>query len=111
MKVLLALVVLVFVAAVVAGAQYNARRWRPTTVMDVRATPDALRLDLSLATCNAEHRHAVEETATEVRITVEHRHATRDDCADAILVALRQPLGSRAVIDDRTDAAIPVVGP
>jgi hypothetical protein len=66
-------------------------------------------LELSFDTCNADLSFTLEETANEVRIAVRQENdEPENDCADALIVDLAQPLGDRAVVDESTGAAVDV---
>ena len=98
----IALGVLLAVAAVVGGWSAWHARWRSTRIVEVSRTSDPARFSLGLATCNAEHRLRVDEDRTSVRIFVEHRRGTRDDCADGLPLGLSAPLGDRRLLDGRS---------
>lgn len=107
-RILIALALVALVALPVAAFRWNGNRWRDTPISGYRVASDPLRLELSLPTCNAEHRISVEETRTEIRLHAEHRNATTQDCADGLFVALIQPIGDRTIIDEGTDSPVPV---
>lgn len=71
---------------------------------------DEQRLSLGVDTCNADHRVDVEETATEVTVTVTARNDTSDDCQDGLEVRLREPLDGRSLIDGESGQLVHVAG-
>lgn len=71
---------------------------------------DEQRLGLEVQTCNADHRVDVEETDTEVTVTITARNDTRDDCQDVVEVRLQAPLAGRPLIDAATGQVINVDG-
>lgn len=57
-------------------------------------------LQLVVDTCHGDPRATVEETDDEVTVTVvSTRHDPGDACQDVVEVTLREPLGSRTLID------------
>ncbi len=77
------------------GFRFDERSFEPEAVLDDRPA-----VALYTGTCNAEIRVAdLIETATEVRIGIEIRRNTDDDCADALEVELIDPLGDRVLVD------------
>lgn len=69
-------------------------------------------LSVALSYCGATYASGVVETETEVSvwiypITPIHRGGIQPACADGVEIQLREPLGSRTVIDGRTGNPIP----
>jgi hypothetical protein len=91
-------VVVVVLVMAIAWSRWQ-HRWRATPITSAALTEDPSRLLLELPTCNADHRQRVEESRTTVRVFVEHRRATTDDCADGLAVALGNSLGDRKLFD------------
>lgn len=88
------------VAGIAAGGFWyvSTSGYEPTSflVQDV----DGAVLGLRVGTCNADVRLAnLVEADSEVRILVETRRRTDDDCADWLSVVLSEPIGDRAVVD------------
>ncbi len=77
------------------GFRFDERSFEPEWVVD-----DPPAVGLYLGTCNAEIRVAeLVETTREVRIGVEIRRNTDDDCADQFTVELSEPLSDRVLVD------------
>ena len=88
-------------------------------VLEATTSSDGNVLGLIVGSCNASPTVEVVETAEEVRIEVEADDPgmNRDDCLDSVAACLDQPLGERALVDDksgdvvsvevRNDAALP----
>ena len=72
-------------------------------IAEVGGEPGSARLGLGVASCNADPRVEVEETATQVRLGAFIRRpgllAAQDDCRDSVAVTLRSPLDGRVVVD------------
>ena len=72
------------------------------------STASALLLDV--ASCNGRHSYLLDETdPATIRIAVRTTDAPHgDECADALLVRLQQPLGDRRVVDLVSDEQVVV---
>lgn len=67
-------------------------------------------LEVIVNSCNADHTIEIEETASQVVITVTVRNDnTNLDCQDPVMVTLSEPLGDRSVIDGTTNLSIEVI--
>lgn len=70
------------------------------------------RLELNVASCNENPTAEVEESDTEVRVQVTSgRWLGRNggDCADGVVVNLKEPLGTRRVVDQTTGTVVEVL--
>ena len=70
------------------------------------------RLELNVASCDENPTADVEESETEVRVEVTSGRLlgrNADDCADGIVVILKEPLGTRSVIDQSTGKVVEVL--
>jgi hypothetical protein len=74
--------------------------WVPRSVeiLDVRLLDDGRTLELSVASCNAEHGIEVQEDPESVAIWITAANDTDDDCADGITIELQAVLGDRPVV-------------
>ena len=68
-------------------------------ILDARVSQDGLRLEVSVASCNADLSFEMQEDETSVALWVTARNDTSDDCADGLVVELERPLGGRILID------------
>lgn len=86
--------------------------WLPKSVeiLDVTVLEDGRTLELSVASCNADHTVEVQEDAESVAISVTAANDTDDDCADGITVELRAVLGDRSVVDGHDLEVLEVLG-
>lgn len=84
----------------------------PAKVFEVYGDADSTELELAVTTCNVDPKVTAEESSTDVRLTV-HAELDRNsnDCADSARVILKEPLGSRVVVDEATDAELVVLPP
>lgn len=75
----------------------------------VYGNPASTTLEVGVDTCNADPEVTAEESATEVRLSVEvEQSETSGDCRDSVDVELEAPLGDRQVIDDATGDVVDV---
>lgn len=91
-------------------------RQAPVEVVYAQVSPaDAARLEVGAGACHREpYRVRVTETSLEVRISLVARsyHGSAEAaCSDGVIVHLRQPLGSRVVVDAATGASVRVFRP
>ena len=97
------------------GIRWWTDRWHEAPITGPRAvhvvSDDGRLLQLNAGRCNAELRLTVEETATQVRVLVEERHGTMDDCGNSVMVGLYSPLGDREVVDRSTGSVVGGVRP
>jgi hypothetical protein len=71
-------------------------------ISTVHGQAESPRLELGVNSCNRNPRATVEESDTEVRISITIDEETGNgggDCADHAVVTLSRPLGDRSVID------------
>ena len=67
-------------------------------------------LEVIVNSCNADHTITVDESGSQVVITVTVRNDnTNLDCQDAVMVTLLEPLGERSVVDGTTGQSIEVI--
>ena len=79
-------------------------------VQEVRGHLDSAELELTADSCNAHPTATVEESDAEVRVLLTANRSWGDaDCADAVVVTLAAPLGTRAVVDAATDRRVEVL--
>ena len=69
---------------------------------------DERTLNLIVGTCNADLTTEVDESRSQVVVTVTARNDTSDDCLDGVIVHLDQPLGDRQLLDGVTGSRVPV---
>ena len=113
-RVVLAIGLAVVAAAMVLLFQWWTNRWHdaPITSIPGGAAPvlvdgaDGRLLRVRTGRCRAELRVTVEETAEQVRVRVEERHGSEDDCGNAVMVGLFSPLGDREVVDQPTGSVV-----
>jgi hypothetical protein len=81
-------------------------------IREPHGTPGSSVLGVGVASCNANPRVQVEETATTVTLTARvDRPGILDgtgDCRDNASLTLRAPLGARTVVDGSTGEVVPV---
>jgi hypothetical protein len=63
---------------------------------------------LIVGSCNADLTAEVEESPSQVTVTVTARDDTSDDCLDGLIVHLDQPLGDRQLLDGVTGDVVSV---
>ena len=63
------------------------------------------------STCNADLESQVEESTTEIVITVLARNQTGDDCLDSVIIDLDDVLGTRSLIDGSSGTPVDVQDP
>lgn len=81
---------------------------------EVFGEPGSAELELGVNTCNQNPRAEVEETVTEVRISMVADEIDGDgagDCSDGTRVTLDEPLRDREVIDNATGESVEVLSP
>jgi len=84
---------------------------RSRSVFAAYGDPASTRLELNVASCNENPTAEVVESDTEVRVQVTSGRwlgRNADDCADGVVVTLKSPLGSRALVDESTGQAVEV---
>jgi hypothetical protein len=69
---------------------------------------DGRTLKLIVGSCNADLTAEVEESPSQVTVTVTARDDTSDDCLDGLIVHLDQPLGDRQLLDGVTRDVVSV---
>lgn len=79
----------------------NLRPWRTTCSRG----PGSSQLILQVAACDPAPTARVEESATEVRVTVD-ADVGKGDCSNQVSITLDRPLGDPQVIDDETGAEV-----
>jgi hypothetical protein len=80
-----------------------------TRIVDAYGLPDSSSLELSIDTCGATVKSVdVEETAEEVRISVETEGGEGPECLDSTVAELDEPLGDRRVVDASTGNEVEV---
>jgi hypothetical protein len=102
-------------ASIFFGLQWWNDRWHEAPIRGLNparvASEDGRLLHLDAGRCNAALRVAVEETATQVRVLIEQRHGSPDDCGNGLIAGLWAPLGDREVVDRSTESVVPVRRP
>ena len=75
--------------------------WVPRSVeiLDVWVLSDGRTLEISVASCNADHGIEVQEDLQTVAVWVTAANDSGDDCADGITIELEAPLGDRTFVD------------
>ena len=76
--------------------------FEPELSPDAHVFADGLTVSLGVMTCNADLTAEVEETESQVIVTITAQNDTQDDCADSIRVPLPSPVGDREVINGAT---------
>ncbi len=69
---------------------------------------DGRTLNLTVGSCNANLTAEVEESPSQVTVTVTARDNTGNDCLDGLSVHLDQPLGDRQLLDGVTGDVVSV---
>ncbi len=77
-------------------------------IYEPHISPDGLKLELGIGSCNADLRVVLVETDDEVTVSVFVENDTRDDCRDNAVVTLAEPLAERTVVDGRTGNVLDV---
>ena len=99
-------------ASIFFGIQWWNDRWHEAPIGGLDparvASDDGRILYLNAGKCNADLRVAVEETETEVRVLIEQRNGSQDDCENGVMVGLFTSLGDREVVDRSTGSVVPV---
>lgn len=75
-------------------------------ISEVYGGADSAVLEVGVTSCNGEPTVRAEETAAQVRLEVDADTGSGNDCADAAMVTLSEPLGEREVVDAATDEVI-----
>lgn len=69
-------------------------------------------MELGVDSCDESPTAKVDESGTEVRVRVTSGRwlgRNADDCADGVVVTLKQPLGDRRVVDQSTGNVVEVL--
>jgi hypothetical protein len=77
-------------------------------ILEASIQGDGRTLNLIVGTCNADLTTEVDESRSQVVVTVTARNDTSDDCLDGVVVHLDQPLGDRQLLDGVTGSRVPV---
>ena len=77
-------------------------------IVEASAREEAVRLNLTVGSCNGDLTTEVEESPSQVTVTVTARDDTNDDCLDGLIVHLNQPLGDRQLLDGVTGDVVSV---
>jgi hypothetical protein len=98
----------VLVAAALAAVVLSACSTTGAHIVEASATADGRTLNLIVGSCNADLTAEVEESPSQVTVTVTARDDTSDDCLDGLIVHLDQPLTDRQLLDGVTGDAVSV---
>ena len=99
------LVALAFVVLITAGCSEGRASLDEAYIRD-----DERVLEVIVSTCQADLTTDVEETPSQVVITVTAKNDNANlDCQDPVLITLSEPLGDRTLIDGSTDRAVDVI--
>lgn len=83
-------------------------------ISEVTAQAESSELSVGIDSCNLNPIVDVVESTTEVRLEARVGRSflsSEDDCRDSVKVTLDNPLGSRTVIDESSDKAVPITPP
>lgn len=97
------------VAAVLSGCSGTEER----AIVNVFGSPSSTVLSVSIDSCNSDPSIEVLESEEEVRLTarIENSLSDEDDCRDSKEVRLDRALGSRVVVDGKTNRTLTVLPP
>ncbi len=77
-------------------------------IMEASEGRNGRTLHLGVGSCNAQLSARIEESPSRVTVTVTATDDTNDDCADALVIHLDEPLGERSLVDGVTGEIVPV---
>ncbi|WP_345459049.1 hypothetical protein [Nocardioides marinquilinus] len=77
------------------------------SIIEARGEAGSATVRLVVASCHQDPVAEVEETGTEIRISIKpQRGGNGDECADALTVTLDEPVGDRALVDGDTGGRV-----
>jgi hypothetical protein len=94
----------VFAGVALAAVVLSACSTTGAHIVEASARADGRTLNLTVGSCNADLTAVVEESPSQVTVTVTARDDTSDDCLDGLIVHLDHPLGDRQLLDGVTGA-------
>jgi hypothetical protein len=98
----------VFAGVALAAVVLSACSTTRAHIVEASARADGRTLNLTVGSCNADLTAEVEESPTQVTVTVIARDDTSDDCLDGLVVHLDHPLGHRQLLDGVTGDLVSV---
>jgi hypothetical protein len=98
----------VFAGVALAAVVLSACSTTGAHIVEASARADGRTLNLTVGSCNADLTAEVEESPSQVTVTVTARDDTSDDCLDGLIVHLDHPLGDRQLLDGVTGAVVSV---
>jgi len=98
----------VFAGVALAAVVLSACSTTGAHIVEASARADGRTLNLTVGSCNADLTAEVEESPSQVTVTVTARDDTSDDCLDGLVVHLDHPLGHRQLFDGVTGDVVSV---